>query len=318
MRRTAAAFAAVLAVVVPAGCSSAADEAAAPSAGTSTTSGAASPSSRPPSAPPASTGTSAGAPARAASCTVAAAGDIAGPGDADPGAAATAALIAASRPVKVLALGDLAYEHGTPEDFRDFYAPTWGRLRGATEAVPGNHDVSRGDAGIVGELGASAVENRGVDVCGWRVVLVNEYAGVARAARFVTADAAAHPGVPTIVVWHEPRYSSGSEHGDDASLQPLWAAAVRAGARIVLNGHDHDYERFAPMDQAGGRSARGTREFVSGLGGHNIRGLDTPVANSERRFTGRPAVLFLNLQPDGGYSWSLRTVDGAQLDAGQA
>ena len=254
--------------------------------------------------------------ASAASCTVAAAGDIAGSDDYRTGAAATADLIVDEDPEMVLALGDLAYDRGTVSEFENYYHPTWGRFRSKTEAVPGNHEARSGDAGITSELGASAGENRGVDVCGWRIILVNQYNGIDEAAAFLTADAKAHRDVPTAVVWHQPRFSSGSEHGSTASTQPLWAAATAAGARIVLGGHDHDYERFAPMNASGETSTSGTRQFVSGLGGHHIRDFGAEVANSEKQYTGKPGVLFLTLNGDGSYSWSERIVDGTVRDSG--
>ncbi|SDY99164.1 Calcineurin-like phosphoesterase, partial [Modestobacter sp. DSM 44400] len=258
-----------------------------------------------------------GAPsASAASCTVAAAGDIAGSDDYRAGAAATADLILGEDPEMVLALGDLAYDKGTVSEFKNYYHPTWGQFQSKTEAVPGNHEARSGDAGITSELGASAVENRGVDVCGWRVILVNQYNDIDEAAAFITADAKAHSDVPTAVVWHQPRFSSGSEHGSTASTQPMWAAATAAGARIVLGGHDHDYERFAPMNASGEASASGTREFVSGLGGHHLRDFGTEQPNSEVQYTGRPGALFLSLHGDGSYSWSEKTVDGTVRDSG--
>lgn len=258
------------------------------------------------------------APASAAttSCQVAAAGDIAGD-DYRTGAARTAALITDAQPEKVLAVGDLAYDSGTVQEFEDHYQPTWGAFRADTEAVPGNHEGAS-SAGFRRTFGARQLENRGVDVCGWRVVLVNQYLGVREGAAFVTAEAAAHPDQPLVVMWHAPRWSSGSEHGSDASVQPLWAAAARAGARIVLNGHDHDYERFQPMTASGAVSATGTRQFVTGLGGHHVRGWGSTEAHSAKRFTGTPAVLFLTLDADGSYAWAERTASGTTVDSGTA
>jgi hypothetical protein len=155
-----------------------------------------------------------------------------------------------------------------------------------------------------------------VTVCGWRILLVNEYDGTDRAGSFLTADAAKHPGMPSIAVWHQPRFSSGDEHGSDEDLQPLWEAAVRADVDIVLNGHDHDYERFARLDATGVPDRTGTTEFVTGLGGHHIRNFDSILSTSAAHFTGTPAVLFLRLRSD-GYSWTARTTDGQVVDEGR-
>ena len=79
--------------------------------------------------------------------------------------------------------------------------------------------------------------------------------------------------VCTLAIWHQPRFSSGDEHGNDPSVAPFWDALYAAGADLVVNGHDHDYERFAPQDPDGDRDReRGIREFVVGTGGGELRG----------------------------------------------
>ena len=255
------------------------------------------------------------------SCLVAAAGDVAGDDDWRTGAARTARLIIARKPSRVLALGDLAYDRGSVNDFRRYYRPTWGAFKSKTLAIPGNHEYesSRGPVGFARSFGSSSLRNRAVDLChGWRVVLLNEYSGndhvdsgaVRRAASFLAAEARRHPGKKLIAAWHAPRYSSGDEHGDDSTLAPLWTAAVEARVRIVLNAHDHHYERFAPVGPGH------TIELISGLGGHHMRGLrDHPARGSTARFTHTPTVLFLSLGAH-GYSWAERTVTGRVVDRG--
>lgn len=256
------------------------------------------------------------APSRTASrCRIAAAGDIAGADDYKTGAARTAEQIAAAEPDRVLALGDLAYDDGSVQQFRDYYAPTWGELDRLVEPIPGNHE-GEASRGYVDHFGAAAARNRSIRVCGWRIVLVNQYAGIEEGAAFITDQAAAHPRDPLAVAWHSPRRSSGAEHGSDARVQPLWAAAVRAGARFVVNGHDHDAEVFAEMDASGKPTEGCTREFVSGLGGHHIRGWGEIAKGSQDRFSGQPAVLYLTLREDGRYSWGVRAVDGAWVFSG--
>ena len=255
-------------------------------------------------------------PAQAATCSVAAAGDVAG-WDYRSGAARTAALILKENPGTVIALGDLAYESGTATEFATYYRPTWGQFEAKTEAVAGNHEYRTvGADGMEAELGEASNDNRAVPRCGWRLVLVNQYKGITAGADFVRSQRAAHPSAPMLIAWHAPRFSSGSEHGSDPSVQPLWAAARDVRARIVLNAHDHSYERFAPMNRDGYRIADGTRTFVSGLGGHGIRSLGAVQPNSELRYTGNPAVLFLSLGSTGAYSWELLRYDGAVRDSG--
>ena len=255
---------------------------------------------------------------QAATCVVAAAGDVAGQDDYRTGAARSGALITEANPERVIALGDLAYDSGTVGEFSTYYRPTWGAFKAKTLAVAGNHEARTTNfAGLTTELGSDADDNRATTVCGWRVVLVNPYKGASASASYITAQRKAYPALPMLVAWHSPRFSSGS-HGNDTASQPMWAAATAAGARIVLNGHDHNYERFAPMSATGAATATGTRQFVSGLGGHHPRSTGTVAANSEKRFTGQAAVLFLSLSVDGAYSWSLKAADGSVRDAGVA
>ena len=152
---------------------------------------------------------------------------------------------------------------------------------------------------------------------GWRLVVLNTYSrgphidpvAVRRAAAFLAADVRRHPQAKRIAAWHVPRFSSGGEHGNDRSVAAIWNAAVRGRVRILLNAHDHDYERFAPV----GRGH--TVQFVNGLGGHHIRPFGKRARASLVRFTGTPAVLFLTLRP-GGFSWAERAVTGRLVDRG--
>ncbi len=254
--------------------------------------------------------------AQATHCKVAVAGDIA---YTNTGDTKTANLIKAHNPSKVIAPGDLAYESGSPSEFSNYYAPTWGAFKSKTLVVPGNHEArTPGFAGIEGYFGDAADDNHAETICNrWRVVLVNPYKGISAAASFIRKDGAAHASKSKIVVWHAPRFSSG-KHGNNTSMQPLWDASRAVGARIVLNGHDHSYERFAPMTSAGNRNdTSGTREFVSGLGGKSQYPFGTIRPNSQKRYNGQPAVLFLGLSTTTkSYSWNLRSVDGVVRDSG--
>jgi PKD repeat protein len=121
-----------------------------------------------------------------------------------------------------------------------------------------------------------------------------------------------------LAYWHQPRFSSG-EHGNNAAYQPFWQDLYDAGADIVLNGHDHDYERFAPQGPTGvADPGHGVREFVVGTGGAENRAFaSTIVANSEARATGTFGVLELTLGPS-SYTWQFLPVAGATFtDAGE-
>jgi acid phosphatase type 7 len=246
-------------------------------------------------------------------CVVAAAGDVAGLDDYRTGAERTAELISAARPEAVLALGDLAYEEGTAAEFADAYDSTWGEFKDITAPTPGNHEYRSEGKGYFDYFDVDP--NYALDVCRWHVVSVDQYADMRAAAAFIEDEGAAAGDAPLLVFWHEPRFSSGSAHGSNRDLQPLWAAAVAAGADVVLNAHDHNYERFEPMDEHGEPRSDGAVQFVSGNGGHNLRRLGNRERNSAAVQAGTPGVLFLTLRTD-GYDWSYRDVEGRTGDTG--
>jgi len=118
-------------------------------------------------------------------------------------------------------------------------------------------------------------------------------------------------------VWHQPLFSSGY-HGNDPQVRPLWDALEAAGAELVINGHDHDYERFAPQTGAGKADPDGIREFVVGTAGGPPRAFATIRANSEVRHTGTYGVLKLTLR-SGGYDWRFVPIAGQTFsDSGSA
>jgi hypothetical protein len=131
-----------------------------------------------------------------------------------------------------------------------------------------------------------------------------------RQEKWLRADLAAHPTACTLAYWHKPLFSSGSAHGNDASVKPLWQALYDANADVVINGHDHDYERFAPQNADGlADPVRGIREFVVGTGGKNQRPFGAIDANSEARNADAFGVLKLTLHPD-SYDWRFIPVAG--------
>ena len=118
------------------------------------------------------------------------------------------------------------------------------------------------------------------------------------AGAWLRRDLAAHPTACTLAYWHHPRFSSGT-HGSDDSTAPFWDDLYAAGADVVLNGHDHDYERFAPQTPTGAADpARGIREFVVGTGGESHYSVQrTLQPNSEVRNADTFGVLQLTLHP---------------------
>ena len=231
------------------------------------------------------------------------------------GAEATAKLIE-DIPGTVFAVGDLAYPDGSDEQFAKCYAPTWGRFKDRTRPAPGNHEYhSDGAYGYAHYFGAAAGDPKkayySYDLGAWHIIALNsECAQVGGCGaespqgQWLRQDLAQHPTTCTLAYFHKPLYSSGASHGNDPEMKPLWQALYAANADVVINGHDHDYERFAPQDPDGKADPkRGIREFVVGTGGKNShRTFATPKDNSEIRQADTFGVLKLTLHAS-GYDW---------------
>jgi hypothetical protein len=215
-----------------------------------------------------------------------AAGDIADcrkfqPGD--TGAAQTAALVAAGlakhREAAVLTLGDHTYPRGRLAEFTDCYAPTWGRFKDRTYPAPGNHEYyTKGATGYYDYFGEAAGPDRrgyySFTLGNWHVISLNSnlkqpmehHAQL----EWLKAELAQHNALCTLAYWHHPLFSSGG-HGDNPHMQDIWETLHAAGADVVLAAHDHDYERFFPLDAHGKRDdKRGIRQFVVGTGGATL------------------------------------------------
>ncbi len=231
------------------------------------------------------------------------------------GAEATAKLID-HIPGTVFVAGDLAYPDGSDEQFAKCYGPTWGRFKDRTRPAPGNHEYhSDGASGYSRYFGDAAGDPKkgyySYDLGAWHIVVLNsecEQVGGCDAAspqgKWLKQDLADAKTTCTLAYWHKPLFSSGGKHGNDPTMKPLWEALFQAGADVVLNGHDHDYERFAPQDPAGkADNDRGIREFVVGSGGKNShRAFGTTQPNSEARNDAAFGVLKLTLHAK-SYDW---------------
>ncbi len=207
-----------------------------------------------------------------------------------------------------LLLGDIAYPDGTLAQITSGIGATvWTSLSGIAKPTPGNHDYrTAGAAAYFGYFGKPATYAFDIG-CGWRGYSLDSEISLTSQVTWLKSDLAAHPSDRVLAIWHKPRYSSG-KHGDNTSMAALWnALAGRQG--IVLNGHDHDYERFAPKS--------GVREFVVGTGGSPTYSFTTVSSGSQARIANKAGVLRLDLGYL-DYRWSFIGTNGSSLDSGSS
>jgi len=233
---------------------------------------------------------------------------------------ATADLVSDIDPDAVLALGDLQYEVAKLAEFKASYDKSWGRFKDITYPAPGNHEYGTGVApGYYDYFGKKAGDrDKGyysADIGRWHLVALNSnchlVGGCRRGSpmeRWLRADLARNRSRCTVAIWHHPRWSSGL-HGSAEKVDGLWRTLVSAKVDLLLTGHDHDYERFAPLDAEGRPAATGVRQFVVGTGGRNLYFFGLPQRGSERKQSQAFGVLKLTLHDD-GYSWEFVAVPG--------
>jgi hypothetical protein len=266
---------------------------------------------------------------------IAAAGDIAcassDPTDFQCHQQATSDLLV-SRPFDaVFDLGDEQYVSGQLSAYELYYGPTWGRVKAITYPVPGNHDYETvGASGYYAYFGSAAGDpSKGYysfDIGSWHVIALNSNCSMIGGCQpgsaeetWLRRDLASDRARCTLAYWHHPRFSSGIVHGSQAAVRPLWRALDDYRADVVLSGHEHNYERFAPQTAEGRVDpGSGIREFVVGTGGASHYPLGPPIPNSEVRNDTTFGVLQLTLHP-AGYEWRfLPEEGGAFTDSGTA
>jgi hypothetical protein len=230
------------------------------------------------------------------------------------------AWLATHLPGTIALLGDIAYQAGSASDFARCFNPAWAPMLSRIRPAPGNHEYLTTDAGAYfSEFGAAAgTPGEGwysYELGGWHVVALNsncDFVGGCGEGSpqlaWLQADLRAHPATCTLAYWHHPRWSSGL-HEDAAVTDPLWRALASAGGDLVLAGHDHDFERLAPIN--------GIRSFVVGTGGRSLYPFDhPPEARTERRANDSYGLLMLTLK-ETGYDWRFVPAVGSTLvDAG--
>jgi calcineurin-like phosphoesterase family protein len=221
----------------------------------------------------------------------------------------------------VFANGDNAYPNGRTADFANCYDPTWGRQKARTRPVLGNHeyDSSATAAPYFAYFGAAADPlNNGIgyysfDLGTWHVVVLNsEPAGTASSQlSWLQTDLAGTSQKCILALWHEPLFTSGPSGGAPQTKR-LWNALQNVGADIVINGHDHLYERFALQDSVGNADPNGIREFVVGTGGgetHANYKFNPPNVEASDAANFSRGVLRLTLY-DQSYRWEFRPAQG--------
>jgi len=254
---------------------------------------------------------------------IVAAGDVAGSWSQDE---STAQVIDTLNPAAILLLGDNAYSSGTATEFTTYYEPTWGRHKAKTYPTPGNHDHATANlGGFCGYFGAAAHCQSGYsyysfDLGNWHIIALDSgcsspsscadpMAAGSAMRTWLTADLAANTKPCTLAFWHHPRFSSG-EHQSDARSSEVWTELYNANAELVLNGHEHDYERFGPQRPSGVADATtGLREFIVGTGGTGLRAFGTVQPNSEVRGSTAHGVLKLTLHAN-SYDWEFVPIAG--------
>jgi hypothetical protein len=252
------------------------------------------------------------------------------------GQVATSDLALSLDPDAVLALGDLQYECGGYDAFVTSYDPAWGRLKDITYPVPGNHEYNSAAesesgtdcssttdaAGYYRYFGAAAGDPSegwySFEIGPWHAIAINSNCnklggcgGNSPQGEWLAADLAANDARCTLAYWHYPRYSSGF-HGNTDSMGVLWEMMVDAGVDLVLTGHDHDYERFAPMDASQQPDPNGIRSLVVGTGGKSLRPFEAEETGSEVRIDDTFGVLRLTLG-ETSFGWEFLSAPSGEV-----
>jgi acid phosphatase type 7 len=252
---------------------------------------------------------------------VLAAGDV---GECGFGAMQTGALLDATDGL-ILALGDLAYFQGSMANFRDCYDPAWGRHQDRTRPVPGNHEYESPGASSYYDYFGDLAGPRGLGYYAftagaWRIIALNSGPGGSFAsagsaqAQWLRTELETNKSACTLAYWHHPLFSSGPNGNQPTEAAEFWRILSAAGVDVVLNAHDHFYERFAPQDPDGRPSPNGIREFIVGTGGAHLYTAGTQKLNSERRGSAY-GFLLLTLSAT-SYQWEFKSVGNTFSDTG--
>ena len=241
---------------------------------------------------------------------------------------ATARLLG-SIPGTVFTAGDNVYTHGSASEFTNCYGPTWGQYKSRTRPAAGDEDYeTAGATGYRGYFGSRAAPSGktyySYSIGAWHAVVldtdcsdVGGCGSTSPQAKWLRSDLAAHPTACTIAIFHHPRFSSAQSKPDGRSVT-FWQILYQYGAEVIVSGHRHQYERFAPQTPTGAASSKGIREFVVGTGGAALVGFSTVAPNSQVRNSSTYGVLKLTLHPS-SYDFGFVPIAGQSFrDSGSA
>jgi len=263
-----------------------------------------------------------GNPPAAATAKILAAGDV---GECGFGAPRTGQLLDTLEGSHLLVLGDLAYMQGTTANFRDCYDPSWGRQMDRTRPVPGNHEYETPGAASFfqyfgGKAGPQGLGYYAFSAGPWRIIALNsELPAMPGSAQnqWLRNELDTNRTACTLAYWHRPLFTSGpnlpQNLPNDAPVN-LWRTLNEFGADVVLNGHDHLYERFAAQDIEGRPSVNGIRQFIAGTGGAHLYTPGPPKPNSEK-LASVYGILQMTLSAN-SYTWDFVSVDNTFRDTG--
>ena len=227
----------------------------------------------------------------------------------------------------VFTAGDNVYPKGTEQYFSECYGPSWGRHKQRTRPAPGNHDYQSGQAEpYFNYFGANAgPAGRGFysyDLGAWHILSLNSNVQAAHWGKaeeeWLHQDLAKNQSACKLAYWHHPYFSSGKRHGDDPHQRNLFTILYHQGVSLVVSGHDHVYERFAPQDPDGKADRHGVRQFIIGTGGAKLYGFGPVKANSEAHDNHTHGVIRFTLR-DHSYDWYFIPIAGETFtDRGSA
>jgi hypothetical protein len=215
-------------------------------------------------------------------------------------------------PGTVFTAGDNAYPDGTYDQYVNCYGPTWGRHKSRTQPAPGNHEYHTANAAGYFQYFNNPPAYYAYNLGSWRIYALNSEVDVSATGpqgTWLQNDLSAHPSQCVLAYWHKPRWSSGSVHGSISNVQPLWQILYNAKAELVINGHDHEYERFAEMNASGSAVSPGLREIVAGTGGESHYSFATILSASQVHNSSTFGVLKLTLHST-SYDWKFVPIAG--------